>query len=147
MLVISKKTLFAIEAVLDIACNAGEKPVRSSEISERQGIPNRYLEPVMQDLVRAGILNGIRGPRGGYRLGRESGEIDLAEIEAVTERSTDNQAEQDDDHPHTRLGTEIVQPLCDDLARRWAQQLEKITIAELTGRMGGNRSASAAQRS
>jgi Rrf2 family transcriptional regulator, iron-sulfur cluster assembly transcription factor len=143
MLVISKKTLFAIEAVLDIACNAGEKPVRSSEISERQGIPNRYLEPVMQDLVRAGILNGIRGPRGGYRLGRESGEIDLAEIEAVTERS-DTQAEHADEHPHTRLGTEIVQPLCDDLAQRWAKQLEKITIAELTGRMGRNRTASAA---
>src|ERR1700733_10436172 len=92
MLVISKKTLFAIEAVLDIACNAGEKPVRSSEISERQGIPNRYLEPVMQELVRAGILNGIRGPRGGYRLGREGELIDLAEIEAVTERA-DSQAE------------------------------------------------------
>ena len=140
MLVISKKTLFAIEAVLDIACNAGEKPVRSNEISERQGIPNRYLEPVMQDLVRAGILSGIRGPRGGYRLGRDGRQIDLAEIEAVTER-TDAQAELPDDRPHTRLGTEIVTPLCEDLAQRWAKQLEKITIAELTGRMGRERSA------
>jgi Rrf2 family protein len=135
MLVISKKTLFAIEAVLDIACNAGEKPVRSSEISERQGIPNRYLEPVMQELVRAGILNGIRGPRGGYRLGRDGRHIDLAEIEAVTER-TDTQSEPPDDRPHTRLGSEIVTPLCEDLARRWAKQLEKITIGELTGRLG-----------
>jgi len=133
MLVISKKTLFAIEAVLDIACNAREKPVRSSEISERQGIPNRYLEPVMQDLVRAGILSGIRGPRGGYRLGRDGRQIDLAEIEAVAEGS-DAQADQPDDRPNTRLGTEIVAPLCEDLALRWAKQLEKITIGDLTGR-------------
>jgi Rrf2 family iron-sulfur cluster assembly transcriptional regulator len=138
MLVISKKTLFAIEAVLDIACNARDKPVRSSEISERQGIPNRYLEPVMQELVRAGILNGVRGPRGGYRLGRDGREIDLAEIEAVTERA-DTQPVPDDDQPHTRLGTEIVAPLCEDLAQRWARQLESITIEELTARTAKNR--------
>jgi Rrf2 family protein len=133
MLIMSKKTLFAIEAVLDIACNANEKPVRSSEISERQGIPNRYLEPVMQELVRAGILSGIRGPRGGYRLGRKSDEIDLAEIEAVAERS-ESRASQDEPHPATRLGSEIVQPLCNDLAQRWARQLEKITIQDVIGR-------------
>ena len=146
MLVISKKTLFAIEAVLDIACNAGDKPVRSSEISERQGIPNRYLEPVMQELVRAGILNGIRGPRGGYRLGRDGRQIDLAEIEAVAEGS-ETHASQAEDQPHTRLGTEIVMPLCEDLAQRWAKQLEKITIEELTGRTSKDRSTFAASRS
>lgn len=143
MLIMSKKTLFAIEAVLDIACNAGDKPVRSSEISERQGIPNRYLEPVMQELVRAGILSGIRGPRGGYRLGRKSNEIDLAEIEAVAERSESRgfQAEQE---PTTRLGSEVVQPLCRDLAQRWAKQLEKITIQDVLGRARKDLHANAA---
>src|SRR5262249_43631768 len=38
------------------------------EITARQGVPQRYLEQVMQQLVRAGILKGVRGPRGGYRL-------------------------------------------------------------------------------
>ena len=61
--------------------------------------------------------------------------IDLAEIEAVTER-TDAQAEIPEDRPHTRLGREIVTPLCEDLAQRWAKQLEKITIGDLTGRLG-----------
>jgi len=143
MLIMSKKTLFAIEAVLDIACNAADKPVRSSEISERQGIPNRYLEPVMQELVRAGILSGIRGPRGGYRLGRRSDEIDLAEIEAVAERS-ESRASQGDLHPATRLGSEIVQPLCRDLTQRWATQLKKITIQDVMGRSKKDMHASAA---
>src|SRR5260370_29771915 len=89
---LSKKTMFAIEAVLDVAFHVGEHPVRSGDITERQRIPKRYLEQVLQHLVRAGILSGKRGPRGGYRLGREQRRITLGEgargvrtLEAETE--------------------------------------------------------------
>ena len=61
---LSKKTMFALEAVLDVAFHVGEHPVRSGDITERQRIPKRYLEQVLQHLVRAGILSGKRGPRG-----------------------------------------------------------------------------------
>ena len=52
MIRMPKKTLFALEAVVDIAFNARPNPVQSKEISKRQGIPPRYLEQVMQELVR-----------------------------------------------------------------------------------------------
>src|SRR5215831_18720842 len=52
MVRLTKKLLFAIEAVLDIAYNGGPVPVRSAEITERQQIPRRYLEPVLQEFVR-----------------------------------------------------------------------------------------------
>src|SRR4051812_50177430 len=68
MLKLSRKTLLALEAVIDIAFNARPEPVQAKEITARQGVPQRYLEQVMQQLVRAGILKGVRGPRGGYRL-------------------------------------------------------------------------------
>ena len=71
MIRLSKKALLALEAVVDIAYNARPEPVQSKELTQRQGIPQRYLEQVMQQLVRAGILRGVRGPRGGYRLARE----------------------------------------------------------------------------
>ena len=77
---LSKKTMFAIEAVLDVAFHVGDNPVRSGDITERQRIPKRYLEQVLQHLVRAGILAGKRGPRGGYRLGRERRRITLGEV-------------------------------------------------------------------
>jgi len=51
MIRLSKKMLFAIEAVLDIAYNGGANPVRSAEITARQGIPRRYLEPVLHGLT------------------------------------------------------------------------------------------------
>ena len=54
MIRLTKRLLFAIEAVLDIAYNGGAAPVRSAEITERERIPRRYLEPVLQELVRDG---------------------------------------------------------------------------------------------
>ena len=57
----SKRLLFAIESVLDIAYYGGSQPVQSGDISGRQGIPRRYLEQVLQHLVRSGILAGL-GP-------------------------------------------------------------------------------------
>ena len=76
MLRLSKKSVLALEAVLDVAYNARTSPVQSREITERQGIPHRYLEQVMQRLVRVGILRGVRGPRGGYMMARLPGEVD-----------------------------------------------------------------------
>ncbi len=80
MIRLNKKLLFAIEAVLDIAYNGGTAPVRSAEITSRQGIPRRYLEPVLQELVRHNVLVGIRGPSGGYRLARERRRVSIGDI-------------------------------------------------------------------
>ncbi len=68
---VNRKLMFAIEAGLYIAYKTSDRPVQRSEIANRQGIPCRYLEQVLQYLVRAGILRGVRWPRGGYRLARE----------------------------------------------------------------------------
>ena len=64
MLRLSRKTLFAIEAVLDIAYHAGSAPVQSRDITRRQGIPRRYLEQALQNLVRHGVLVGVRATVG-----------------------------------------------------------------------------------
>ena len=80
MLRLSRKTVLSLEAVLDIAYNARPDPVQSRDITERQGIPNRYLEQVLQRLVRAGVLKGVRGPRGGYTLARERRRISVGDV-------------------------------------------------------------------
>ncbi|MCY4049262.1 MAG: Rrf2 family transcriptional regulator, partial [Hyphomicrobiales bacterium] len=80
MMLLSNKAVSALEAILDIACNARPDPVRSSEIAERIGRPQRYLEKAMQQLASAGILKGVRGPKGGYMLARERRRIPVGEI-------------------------------------------------------------------
>ena len=130
MLRLTKKLLFAIEAVLDIAYNAGPLPVQSAEITRRQGIPRRYLEQVLQQLVRAGVLAGVRGPRGGYRLARERRRITLGEIVRVI-REMESAEDPIADPAGAELGHKVVRPLWQELQETLMQQLDAITIEDL----------------
>jgi len=129
----SKKTLFAIEAVLDIAYHSGGEPVRSREITRRQGIPRRYLEQTLQQLVRSGILMGVRGPRGGYRLARERRRISVGEIVRVV-RALEASEEQEDDLPSSELGKRVIRPTWAELQEEIMKRLDAITIDDLCTR-------------
>ena len=83
---LTKKMIYALEAVVDVAYNGRTGPVQSRDITHRQGIPQRYLEQVMQQLVRAGILKGVRGPKGGYNLARERRRVSVGEIVQVVNK-------------------------------------------------------------
>ncbi|HYZ42899.1 MAG TPA: Rrf2 family transcriptional regulator [Stellaceae bacterium] len=132
MIRLTKKLLFAIEAVLDIAYNGGQAPVRSSEITERQGIPRRYLEPVLQELVRSKILLGIRGPSGGYRLARERRRISLGDIVRILHG--ENAEDPISDPAGSPLGHQILRPLWLDLQQEMMQRLDSLTLEDLCGR-------------
>jgi Rrf2 family protein len=130
MLRLSKKLLFAIEAVLDIAYNAGTLPVQSGEITRRQGIPRRYLEQVLQQLVRAGVLAGVRGPRGGYRLARERRRISLGEIVRVV-HALDGGGDPLEEDAGAELGRRVVRPLWLELQEDVMQRFDGITVEDL----------------
>jgi Rrf2 family protein len=136
MVRLTKKLLFAIEAVLDIAYNGGPVPVRSAEITERQGIPRRYLEPVLQELVRHGILRGIRGPSGGYRLGRERRRISLGDI-VRTVQGLETAEDPISDPAGSALGHRVVRPLWRELQREMMLRLDALTLEELCSRAYG----------
>jgi Rrf2 family protein len=136
MVRLTKKLLFAIEAVLDIAYNGGPAPVRSADITERQRIPRRYLEPVLQELVRHGILLGIRGPSGGYRLGRERRRISLGDI-VRTVQGLETADDPISDPAGSALGRQVVRPLWADLQHEMMGRLDAVTIEDLCGRAYG----------
>lgn len=129
MPMLPRKVLFALEAVLDIAYNSRAGPVQAREITARQGIPPRYLEPVMQQLVRAGILKGLRGPHGGYVLARERRRISLGDLLRVIEESEVRPAPTD--ALGSELGRRVVQPLWQQLEHEMMERLDAITVEEL----------------
>jgi Rrf2 family iron-sulfur cluster assembly transcriptional regulator len=131
MLKLSRKTLLALEAVIDIAFNGRPEPVQAKEITARQGVPQRYLEQVMQQLVRAGVLKGVRGPRGGYRLAKERRRISVGEVVRVAE-SLDEEGESQ--VPHSDLGSRIVTPLIASLQDEVMARLDAISIEDLCTR-------------
>ncbi len=126
----SKKMLYAIEAVLDIAYHAGGEPVQSREITRRQGIPRRYLEQTLQQLVRSGILTGVRGPRGGYRLARERRRVSVGEIVRVV-RALEALEDTPEDLPSSDLGLEVIRPMWTDLQDELMRKLDAISIDDL----------------
>ncbi|HEV7368423.1 Rrf2 family transcriptional regulator [Arenibaculum sp.] len=130
MLRVSKKLMFAIEAVLDIAYNSGSEPVQSGEITRRQGIPKRYLEQVLQQLVREGILSGVRGPRGGYRLARERRRISVGEIVRVV-RSMETASDPFEEPTGSVLGHKVVRPMWMELQEECMARLDRTTIEDL----------------
>lgn len=131
MIRLPRKLLYAVEAVLDIAYNAGTQPVQSKDITSRQGIPRRYLEQVLQQLVRAGILSGVRGPRGGYLLARERRRITLGDITRVIGAIDGNGDNGATGAPDSELGAKVVWPLWDDLQGEILDRLDRITIEDL----------------
>lgn len=124
MIHLSKRLFYAIEAVLYIAYNTGGAPISGKEIAERQNLPPRYLEQMMQKLVRAGILRGVRGPRGGYSLAVEKRRITLAEICSALDAG-------ETPLTSTMLGNQVVMPVMQALKDSMLRQLQHITLAQL----------------
>lgn len=77
---LTTKGRFAVTAMIDLALNGGSRPVTLSAISERQNISLSYLEQLFAKLRRHQIVESVRGPGGGYCLGRAAGEISVADV-------------------------------------------------------------------
>lgn len=131
MLTPTKKLYYALEAMLYIAYNAKTAPVAGSHVAEAQGLPIRYLEPVMQKLVRAGLLKSVRGPTGGYQLGRERRNITLGEI--CTVAAGKNQLPP----CTTTLGDRVLKPIASELLNRWQEELASVSLETLCQRASG----------
>ncbi len=82
---LTSKGRYAVMALADLGRSAGAAPLH--EIAARQGISLAYLEQLFARLRRAGLVEGVRGPHGGYRLSRAAEEISVSDIiAAVNER-------------------------------------------------------------
>lgn len=132
---LTDKQIAAIDAVVDIALHGGGGPVQSSEITTRQGIPRRYLEPVLQRLGRAGILVGIRGPAGGYRLARERRRITLSDLLRAMEGDGTGRATAADAR-HSPVQTVVGQAL-EEVEAEFLARLDAITVEVLCWRAQG----------
>lgn len=80
MPLLPRKGVLAVAAVIDVAMQEHGQPIPAKALAARHGLPPRHLEPVLQALVRCGILRGIRGPRGGYELARDRRRVTANDI-------------------------------------------------------------------
>jgi Rrf2 family transcriptional regulator, iron-sulfur cluster assembly transcription factor len=130
MSLLSRKGLLAITAVVDIALHGKARPVSAKALAARNTLPPRHLEPVLQALVREGILKGIRGPRGGYELGREWRHITAADILRATQSLEDEESGM----PSSPLLADVVLPAIAQAEQTFSAALARINVEDLAGR-------------
>lgn len=86
---LTSKGRYAVTAMLDVALHSQTGPVPLADISERQGISLSYLEQLFSRLRKNELVSSVRGPGGGYLLGREPGQIFVAQVIAAVDESVD----------------------------------------------------------
>lgn len=136
MMLLSRRSLLAIAAVVDIALHARPSPVAAKLLAARHALPPRHLETLLQTLVRVGILKGVRGPRGGYELARErrkitAGDIARAAMQEAIEEGLGPE-------PQSRLVDEVIGPEVEQASAAFLAALDTVTVEELCRRAQAN---------
>lgn len=77
---VSVKGEYALQAIFDLAANAGPDPVKIAEIARRQCIPQKFLELILASLKQGGFVESRRGAEGGYLLARRADSITVGQV-------------------------------------------------------------------
>ncbi len=134
MLIRRDRAMVAVTVVLDIAFHGGRaNTVSAADIAERLGVARRGMEPLLQALSRTGVLDSVRGPKGGYRLGRPRRDIRVADIVAAVTADAPDPSE----GPVGDLQVCVVDPLWESLEAAARAQLAGMTVEDLLRQAAG----------
>ncbi|MDE7546520.1 Rrf2 family transcriptional regulator [Acetobacter fabarum] len=122
------RAMTAVLIMLDVAFHAGRSnAVSAADIAERSGLARRGIEPLLQALSRSGLLESIRGPRGGYRLGRPRRDVTLVSIiEALL-----NDDPEGGDGPQGPLFHKVIEPCWSGFDVMLTKEMRQTTLDEL----------------
>lgn len=129
MLLLSKRSVLGIAAVVDIALHARNGAVAAKALASRHNLPPRHLETLLQSLVRSGILKGMRGPRGGYELARERRRISVADI--VRSAMSSEHDGDGEEAPGSPLISAVIEPALHEAGLKFLAQLDSVTVEDL----------------
>ncbi len=127
---LTSKGRYAVTAMLDVALHSTRGPVPLADISERQEISLSYLEQLFSRLRREKLVDSVRGPGGGYKLGKSPDEIAIGEVIRAVDESVDATRchGQSDCQGGERC---LTHSLWEDLSDRISVFLDSITLGEL----------------
>jgi Rrf2 family transcriptional regulator, iron-sulfur cluster assembly transcription factor len=126
-MLLSPRSLLGIAAVVDIALHARFGPVAAKALAERHHLPARHLETLLQALVRAAILKGVRGPRGGYELAKERRRISMGDIiRAALSSEIESEA-----NAQNRLIDDVISPRLQSAENQFLCELDQISIEDM----------------
>lgn len=134
---LTTKGRYAVTAMLDLAIHHGNGPITLADIAQRQGISLSYLEQLFSRLRRRELVGSVRGPGGGYSLGREAADIYIAEVITAVDENVDT----------TRCGGAhncqnnqrcLTHDLWHDLSTQIHEYLNQISLQDLMDRQASD---------
>ena len=134
MPLVSRKGILAIAAVIDVAIHANGRPVSAKSLAARPKLPPRHLEPVLQALVRDGILKGVRGPHGGYELARER---KLITAEDILRAAGSVEDAGEPPLPASPLVSDVVRPALTEAEQTFSAALGRINVEDIANQAEG----------
>lgn len=132
---LSTKGRYGVTAMMDLAIHDGAGPVTLADISQCQGISLSYLEQLFSKLRKHGLVDGVRGPGGGYKLARSADSITVAEIISAVDERVDitNCGGNGDCQNGERC---LTHELWSELSNRLFDFLNEITLSQFVNRPG-----------
>ena len=132
---LATKGRYAIIAMLDLTIHRGEGPITLAEMSYNQGISLSYLEQLFACLRARQLVRGVRGPGGGYYLGRAAEDISIADILCAVDEWVEftHRSNKED---CLDAGRSFTRDLWDELSNEIFEFLSGITLSELVARGG-----------
>ena len=131
-MLVSTRGRYALRVMIDLAENARDGYLPMKEVAGRQQISLKYLERILPDLVSGGLVEGMHGKGGGYRLRRDPSEITVAEILRLTEGGMAPVACLEAGAEHcARTADCRTLPMWSELNKRINSYLSTVTLADL----------------
>jgi Rrf2 family transcriptional regulator, iron-sulfur cluster assembly transcription factor len=147
---LTTKTRYAVRALFDLAYHCRGRAAQAREIAERQGVPLRFLEQTLQALRKAGLVDGRRGPKGGYTLAKSPETVKLGDVIRATQGMEAQVVAFDDDEtrsrdrrrkPRPRTKQPALSPTKDvpalmlkEIAARFTAELDAVTLQDFVAR-------------
>ena len=128
---VSTRGRYALRLMIDIANHDGEGPVRVKDIAARQHISMKYLEQIISALTKAGYVNSVRGPQGGYRLAMEPDKYTVGMILRESEGDLSPVACASDDYDCPNMDDCVTVRLWRELDDAIRRVVDKYTLADL----------------
>lgn len=128
---LTSKGRYAVTAMLDVAIKEHNGPVPLADISERQGISLSYLEQLFSKLRKQELVKSVRGPGGGYLLGKTRSEISVAMIIDAVNESVDVRKCTGETGCNENGVQCLTHSLWEQLSDRISSFLDGITLEEL----------------
>lgn len=131
----SKKCRYGLRALIDLSANSGSEHIVLGSIAQRNDISPQYLEQVFASLRRAGIVKGIKGSQGGYRLNADPKDITVAAILEALDGSYQIEDEEAPANGHAYgIAASIQELVIDQVNAQLDQLLKSITLDDLRKR-------------